>query len=51
MKRKRLNQVCNLLFYFLYLYKIPINFCANEILFKFVELFGLNLNTTNVETS
>ena len=50
MKRKRLNQVCNLLFHFLYLYKISINFCANRIVLKFLEWFGLALNTASIET-
>jgi len=50
MKHKILNHVCNLLFYFLYLYKISINFCANGIVFKFAELFRLTLNTTNIKT-
>ena len=51
MKRKRLNQVCNLLFHFLYFYKISINFYANRVVFKFLELFGLTLNNANIGTS
>jgi len=50
MKQKRLNQVCDLLFHFLYLYKISINFCANRVVLKFLELFGLALNTTSIGT-
>jgi len=41
--------VCNLLFHFLYLYKISINFCANRVVLKFLELFGLTLNIVRIE--
>jgi len=50
MKQKRLNQMCNLLFQFLYLYKISINFCANIVVLKFFKLFGLTLNAAGIGT-
>ena len=42
--------MCNLLFHFLYLYKISINFFGNRVMFKLLELFGLTLTTASVET-
>ena len=43
--------MCNPLFYFLYLYKISINFYANEDAFKLLEWFGLTLNIADSEIS
>ena len=48
MKQKRLNQVCNLLFQFLYLYKYQLIFV--RVVLKFLELFGLTLNTVSIDT-